>query len=121
VHGALLEASSDAPEGLQASHEPFHSVALCVNSGVEAVPPVAHVYQMWVAPESRGLGAGLMLLRSVVEWAREAKAERVVLNVTCGDTPARRLYAHLGFRATGDPAPLRPGSTILAQPMVLDL
>jgi hypothetical protein len=40
VHGALLKASGDAPELLQASYEPLHSVALRVDGDVEAVPAV---------------------------------------------------------------------------------
>jgi hypothetical protein len=31
VHGTLLKASGDAPELLQASHEPLHSVSLRVD------------------------------------------------------------------------------------------
>ena len=86
-----------------------------------SVPETAHVFQMWVAPRSRGLGCGSMLLDGLVHWARGAKARRVVLGVTCGNTPARRLYERAGFRPAGDPSPLRPGSTLLSQPMRLEL
>ena len=86
-----------------------------------AAPETAHVIQMWTAPETRGLGCGAMLLDAVVRWAREANARRVLLNVTRGDTPASRLYARAGFAPAGDPVPLRSGSSILAQPMRLDL
>jgi ribosomal protein S18 acetylase RimI-like enzyme len=86
-----------------------------------AAPETAHVFQMWVVPEMRGRGCGALLLDAVVAWAREAKARHVVLGVTCGDTPAYRLYTRAGFRPFGDPEPLRPGSAVLAQPMRLDL
>jgi ribosomal protein S18 acetylase RimI-like enzyme len=86
-----------------------------------AAPETAHVIQMWVAPEGRGRGCGALLLDAVVAWARGAKARSVVLAVTCGDTPAWRLYSRVGFRPAGDPEPLRPGSALLAQPMRLDL
>jgi GNAT superfamily N-acetyltransferase len=84
-------------------------------------PRIAQVNQMWVAPEARGRGVGSILLNSVIEWAGEAGAEQVVLRVTCGDSPAKRLYAGSGFAVAGDPGPLRDGSPILAQPMSLEL
>jgi ribosomal protein S18 acetylase RimI-like enzyme len=86
-----------------------------------ALPETAHVIQMWVAPESRGQGCGAMLLDEAVRWSREAGARNVVLRVTCGDTPAWRLYARAGFAAVGEPEPIRPGSAQLAQPMRLAL
>ncbi|HEX6748857.1 MAG TPA: GNAT family N-acetyltransferase [Longimicrobium sp.] len=81
----------------------------------------AHVIQMWVAPEARGRGVGAMLLDAVVAWARDAGARGVMLDVTCGDSPARRLYERAGFVPAGDPEPLRAGSDLLAQPMRLEL
>jgi ribosomal protein S18 acetylase RimI-like enzyme len=86
-----------------------------------AKPDVAQVFQMWVAPEARGRGLGSRLLDAVVAWAREAQAKSVILRVTCGNTAANRLYERYGFKASGDPEPLRPGSSILAQPMTLAL
>lgn len=86
-----------------------------------ATPETAYVIQMWVAPESRGLGCGAMLLDAIVAWARDVGARSVTLSATCGDTPAMRLYLRAGFRPDGDPEPLRSGSALLAQPMRLDL
>jgi GNAT superfamily N-acetyltransferase len=87
----------------------------------EVEPTVVHVYQVWVAPEHRGLGAGRLLIEAVIEWAKRSNIETVILNVTCGDTPARRLYERVGFEAFGDPIPLREGSAILEQGMRLTL
>ena len=84
-------------------------------------PDVANLYQMWVAPNYRGLGAGQMLMESVIAWASAANMCSLALNVTCGDSPARRLYVRAGFQAVGEPEPLRPGSELLAQPMRLAL
>ena len=84
-------------------------------------PDVANLYQMWVAPNYRGLSAGQMLLESVIAWASAANMCYLVLNVTCGDSPALRLYVRAGFQAVGEPEPLRPGSELLAQPMRLAL
>jgi ribosomal protein S18 acetylase RimI-like enzyme len=84
-------------------------------------PEVANLYQLWIAPEYRRLGTGQMLLETVIAWAREAKARRLALDVTCGDTPAMRLYRRAGFEPVGQPQPLRPGSDLLEQPMLLEL
>jgi GNAT superfamily N-acetyltransferase len=82
---------------------------------------VANLYQMWVAPNYRGLGAGQMLLEVVIAWARAAKLCYLALGVTCGDSPAMRLYVRSGFRPRGEPEALRPGSELLMQPMRLAL
>jgi len=84
-------------------------------------PDVAHLFQMWVAPEVRGRGHGSDLVDGVVEWARSAGAAKVVLRVTEGDTAARRLYAKAGFASAGALEPLRPGSDLWCRPMELDL
>ena len=82
-------------------------------------PTTAHVFQMWVAPEFRERGLGAMLLKKVIQWAREHAVDRLVLSVTCGNSGARRLYERAGFLPDGEPEPIRPGSDLLAQPMVL--
>ncbi len=84
-------------------------------------PHRAHLYQMWVDPDFRGLGAGRELLASAIRWVASVNARVIVLSVTCGDTPATRLYGNAGFEPVGHPEPLRPGSDILAQPMQLEL
>ena len=81
----------------------------------------AYLYQMWVAPEYRGLGAGKLLLSSVIDWARRQRAERVLLGVTCGDSSARTLYVSAGFDPVGEPQPIRRGSALLAQEMMLTI
>jgi GNAT superfamily N-acetyltransferase len=84
-------------------------------------PDVAVLYQMWVAPSHRGTGAGKMLLEAVIGWARARNASFLDLGVTCGNSPARRLYERAGFKPVGEPQPLRPGSQLLAQSMRLPL
>jgi ribosomal protein S18 acetylase RimI-like enzyme len=84
-------------------------------------PEGAHLYQMWVDPRFRRLGAGQMLLQAVIDWARDADVRYLVLGVTCGDSAARRLYSRAGFKPVGEPEPLRPGSTLLSQSMRLGL
>ena len=84
-------------------------------------PDMAHLYQMWVAPSHRRLGAGQMLLEAVIAWAKARNARFLDLGVTCGDSPARRLYARAGFEPVGEPQHFRPGSELLGQPMRLKL
>jgi hypothetical protein len=45
----------------------------------------------------------------------------MLLEVTCGDRPARRLYDSLGFVSKGDPVPMRSDSDCLQQLMELRL
>jgi len=80
---------------------------------------VAHLYQMWVAPEFRGAGIGRGLVDAAVNWARDRGVKAMVLDVTCGNVPAARLYESMGFRPVGTPVPLRPGSDLLEQTMEL--
>lgn len=81
----------------------------------------ANLYQMWVAPDCRGLGVGRQLLDEVVAWAMGTPAQHLALAVTSGDSPARRLYERAGFVPEGEPEALREGSKLLGQRMVLRL
>lgn len=84
-------------------------------------PSRADLYQMWVAPQARGQGAGHALLKAALDWARKKGCRQVHLGVTAADSPALRLYQRHGFRATGPLEPLREGSPLMAQAMVLGL
>jgi ribosomal protein S18 acetylase RimI-like enzyme len=86
-----------------------------------AEPGLAHVYQMWVAPGSRRLGAGQLLLAELIAWARVKRTQCLYLWVTCDDSAAMRLYLRAGFKPSGPTEPLRPGSTLMAQPMRLEV
>jgi hypothetical protein len=54
-----------------------------------------------------------------MEWATALGAISMQLSVTCGDTPARKLYESAGFIPVGALEPLRPGSTLEVQAMEL--
>ncbi|WP_440974483.1 GNAT family N-acetyltransferase [Pseudomonas koreensis] len=82
---------------------------------------LAHIYQMWVAPDFRGRGVGRALLGRVIEWARERGAQAVHLGVTVSDTPAMKLYLAQGFICSGPVEALREGSLLQVQPMALRL
>lgn len=81
----------------------------------------AHLYQMWVDPDARGLGVGQALMMAGISWATQQGIEQLVLDVTIGNEPARRLYERLGFQPVGDLVPLREGSDLMEQTMVLAL
>jgi ribosomal protein S18 acetylase RimI-like enzyme len=84
-------------------------------------PPVADLYQMWVAPEARRRGAGRALLDAGIGWARARGARHITLRVTRGNASAQQFYASLGFAMTGELEPLRLGSQVMSERMVLDL
>jgi GNAT superfamily N-acetyltransferase len=84
-------------------------------------PEVANLYQMWVDPDYRCLGAGRLLVEAVITWAKSLNTSFVELGVTCGNAPATRLYTRAGFEPTGKVLPLRPGSELSIQLMRLKL
>lgn len=62
----------------------------------------AALTSLWVDPAARGKGAGDLLVTTVVEWARRAGYEQVVLWVAEGNDHAERLYERNGFARTGE-------------------
>ncbi len=84
-------------------------------------PRTVNIFQMWVAPQARARGVGEALLRAALQWATDYGAHEARLSVTCGDTPATRLYRRVGFVEFGDSEPIRPGSNLQARKMVLSL
>ena len=61
----------------------------------------ATVVGMYVASECAGRGIGRELLQALVREAAALGLQLLVLTVTEGDGPARRLYEAAGFRAFG--------------------
>jgi GNAT superfamily N-acetyltransferase len=113
---ATAKSGSDLPLIAEAGGTPAGLTWAKVDASDAAL---VNVNQMWVAPEFRGRGLGRMLLRAALEWARGRKANRVHLSVACGNSPAMQLYVSEGFKPSGQSEPLRPGSTLLVQPMRL--
>lgn len=52
----------------------------CKSSEAESV--VVEVFQMWVDPVSRGVGAGRALMARAIAWAEDRGAQRIRLGVT---------------------------------------
>ena len=58
----------------------------------------AHIWGMYVAPETRGQRVGECLIAEAVTFARTIDGVlQVHLAVTSHNTPAKRLYARMGF------------------------
>jgi GNAT superfamily N-acetyltransferase len=119
--GRLISAAMSSQQLPLGAYEGAHLVGLVWGAIDSQRSETIHVIQMWVDPDARGRGIGSQLLTSVIQWAREKDARSVHLRVTCGDTPATRLYFRAGFRSTSDVEPLRPGATELTRLMTLDL
>ncbi len=61
----------------------------------------ATLVAMYVAPEYGGRGVGLALVNTVVQAAKAAGVELLVLTVTEGNRQAAALYERAGFAAFG--------------------
>lgn len=85
----------------------------------EPASSVVELVSVWVAPSARGRGVGALLVDAVVAWAAETNASTVALWVTCGNTPAERVYESCGFVATGEVALLPSDPSLEESRMVL--
>jgi ribosomal protein S18 acetylase RimI-like enzyme len=73
-----------------------------------------HVWGMWTDPAHRGRGHARRILDALIPAGTSAQLD---VNVTNGD--ARVVYERYGFVGTGELEPLRPGSDMLIELMVL--
>ena len=78
----------------------------------------AMVWGMWTEPAARGRGLGHRILEAVVAWALHA-GRTPYLHVTEGNEIARAVYVAFGFEPTGEWTPLREGSSLRIEEMVL--
>lgn len=75
--------------------------ALIANLGIELAPyGVAHL-GMCVADGWRGRGVGRALLQAAIDWAQDAGAHKVELQMWPHNDTARRLYEGMGFVQEG--------------------
>ncbi len=92
-----------------------------VGMGGGFLPPerdMAWIWGMWTAPELRSTGLGRRILDELVRWA-QGTGRVVHLHVAEGNDGARALYVSSGFVATGLWEPLREGSSVLMEKLVL--
>jgi GNAT superfamily N-acetyltransferase len=77
----------------------------------------AYVFNVVVAPEHRGAGAGAALMAAIAERARASGATRWALNVKIDNVPAIRLYERFGFASAYRSTALSlPWERVLALP-----
>lgn len=69
---------------------------------------------VWAHPDARGHGPAARVVGAVVDWA----GGRVWTTVATGNTPAERLYTRLGFRFTGEAAPMPRDPSLVERVMV---
>lgn len=62
----------------------------------------AHLISMWVSSNARGRGVGEQLVAAVSQWARDAKFNRLLLDVSDNNRFAVALYERLNFLPTGE-------------------
>jgi len=91
---------------------------VAMGAGFRQRPGSLTIVAMWVDPTRRREGLSRRVLDLLVAWARERDLE-VELTVTRGNPAARTAYERYGFVATGQSEPLREGSTVLMDRMVL--
>lgn len=81
----------------------------------------AHLYQMWVDPQYRGMGVGTALVKNVRTWSSSNRAKKMILSVTTTNEHAISLYQSIGFEPVGALEPLRPNSELQSQVMEMKL
>ena len=81
----------------------------------------AWLVQMWVAPESRGLGLGRRLVEAAAEWARARGVTRLKTSVSEGNVAAEALYKAVGFRPTGERGQLASNPSVAEVGLIREL
>ncbi len=92
--------------------------AASLGGGYRVRPGWLQVVAMWTDPEHRGAGLAGRMLDLIVE-AAYAENRRVVLDVERGNASARAVYERYGFVRTGHSSPLREGSELVVEELVL--
>lgn len=60
--------------------------------------PHGHLGMIAVIETAEGLGVGSALMRAAEDWARSLGYAKLTLNVFEGNSRARRVYEHFGYR-----------------------
>jgi ribosomal protein S18 acetylase RimI-like enzyme len=84
-------------------------------------PSRAHIYGLWVSPESRRAGLGTALTQATVDWARGRGAAEIALTVVAANQGAALLYRRLGFGETGRTKTLGRDPNVLELEMAMSL
>ena len=95
-----LRAQACAEGGPAAAFTALHDGVACglaIGIPLANEPATVELNGLWVAPSARRKGIAGALVEAVCGWARERRAERLVLEVTESSTAAIALYRALGF------------------------
>jgi len=84
-------------------------VAGTASGGDGEVNGAAAMTAMWVDPRFRRQGVGDVLVKRLLEWARDEGYRQMFLWVTEVNAGAQRLYERNGFTRTGASQDVRPG------------
>jgi ribosomal protein S18 acetylase RimI-like enzyme len=61
----------------------------------------AHVWGVYIRPQSRGKGAARAMMQELIRRARQIEGLEQVLLIASAHLPARKLYESLGFQGYG--------------------
>ncbi len=81
----------------------------------------ANLFSIWVMSSERGVGVGRALVDAAIKWAKSKGVSEITLHVTARNDEAKRLYEAAGFVDSGRREPLRPGSSLHEEVMVMRL
>lgn len=65
--------------------------------GADIEGTTLHVRRYYVAPESRGSGAGVRLVRAAMRWAKALGATRAATYTHCDNVASARNFIRLGW------------------------
>lgn len=91
---------------------------VALGAGFRTGPRSLTVVAMWVDPSHRRQGLSRRVLDLLVAWAQERHLD-IDLTVSRENPAARTAYERYGFVATGESEPLREGSSVRMDRMVL--
>lgn len=113
-------ARADPPDGaVFVVDGPTELVGMAIGGPAPTTTESAALYGMWVAPEARRRGVGAALMAAVKAWAIGAGYRGLGLGVTTSNAAAIALYERLGFTDSGERHPLREGTNLTIQIMVM--
>ncbi|MBE2223111.1 MAG: GNAT family N-acetyltransferase [Anaerolineae bacterium] len=77
------------------------SLQAYITAAVEKLTPTAWIYDMVVAPEYRHQGHGSDLVALAANWARQQKAQQLMVALPMKNDPAMRFFRKSGFTFCG--------------------
>jgi GNAT superfamily N-acetyltransferase len=112
----------DRPDGVGlVGEEDCRLVAMAFGGPAPGHEGAAGIFGMWVDPVARRRGTGAALIERLIRWARTTGYRQVGLGVTTTNADAIAFYTKLGFSDSGGRMPLREGTDLTIQIMLMDV